>query len=240
MTLHDGLLLLAGVVALYLYDSAVLLYHNEIVLLSRRNGCRVSGGSTFELRGRHVFLPNPLCPHRPLFRLNWPEYGEFDGNTQSVQSRRVIVALSVIVPWMLLLLVLFAISLPYALFVMQTAQALLVWIAAVYAVIILILLHVYRHRKALNLSGRAVAAIALDALLCAPFALNIVRKISLRQRFDGDLRVVAATRLSPQAVNDLAGILHERIHTSLHFVEPEAPAFQALKTYLHHFEGLRE
>ncbi len=240
MTLHDVLWLLGGVVALYLYDSALLLYHNEIVLESRRHGCRVSGGSTFELRGRHVFLPNPFCPHRPLFRLNWPEYGEFKGSTQRVPSRRIAVALSAIAPWMLLLLFLFVIALPYALLVLQSAQALLAWIASVYAAIILTLFHVYRHRKALNLSGRAVAAIALDALLCAPFALNIIRKIGLRQRFDGDLRVVAATRLSPQAVNDLAGVLHERIHASLHFIEPDTPAFEALKAYLHHFEGLRE
>lgn len=240
MTLHDVLLLLGGVVGLYLYDSALLLYHNEIVLESRRNGCRVSGGSTFELRGRHVFLPNPFFPNRPLFRLNWPEHGEFNGSAQSVPSRRIVVALSAIAPWTLLLLLLFAVALPYTLLVLQSAQALLAWMACVYAAIVLTLLHVYRYRKALNLSGRAVAAIALDALLCAPFALNIVRKIGLRQRFDGDLRVVAATRLSPKAVNDLAGILHERIHASLQFVEPDAPAFEALKTYLHHFEGLRE
>jgi hypothetical protein len=240
MTLHDVLLLLGGVVALYLYDSALLLYHNEIVVVSARSGCRVSGGSTFELRGRHVFLPNPLCPHRSLFRLNWPEHGQFSGAARPVPSRRVVVALSVLAPWMLLLLFLFAVALPYTLLVMQSAQALLAWIATVYTAIILSLFQVYRYRKALNLSGRAVAAIALDALLCAPFALNIVRKIGLRQRFDDDLRVVAATRLSPQAVRDLAGILDERIQASLQFVEPDAPAFEALKAYLHHFERLRE
>jgi hypothetical protein len=240
MTLHDVLLLLGGVVAFYLYDSALLLYHNEIVIVSARSGCRVSGGSTFELRGRHVFLPNPLCPHRPLFRLNWPEHGKLSEAGRPASSRRVVVVLSTLAPWMLLLLFLFAVALPYMLLVVQSAQALLAWIATVYAVIIFILFQVHRHRKALNLSGRAVAAIALDALLCAPFALNIVRKIGLRQRFDTDLRVVAATRLSPQAVRDLVGILDERIHASLQFVEPDAPASEALKTYLHHFERLRE
>jgi hypothetical protein len=83
-------------------------------------------------------------------------------------------------------------------------------------------------------------AIALDALLCAPFALNIVRKIGLRQHFDGDLRVVAATRFSPRALDDLADVLHRRIHASLNFIEPDAPAFQALNTYLHNVEALRK
>lgn len=240
MTWHDGLLLLGGIVALYLYDSALLLYHNEIVIVSGRRGCRVSGGSTFELRGRHVFLPNPLCPHRPLFRLSWPGYGQCSGGMQPLRSHRVIVALSATAPWMLLLLFLFAVALPYTLFVARNMEALLAWIVSVYAVIVFTMLHVYRYRKALHLSRRDVGAVALDALLCAPFALNIVRKIGLRQHFDGDLCALAATRFSPQAVDDLAGVLRERIQGSLHFIEPDAPAFDALNTYLHHIEGLRK
>ena len=240
MILHDGLLLLGGVVVLYLYDSALLLYHNELVLVGRRGGWRVSGGSAFELSGRHVFLPQPFCPHQSLFRLNWPEQGMVEGNAKPVRSHRVFVALELIAPWTLLLLVLFVVGLPYALFASHDTAGLLAWIVAVYVVIIAMLLHVYRYRKALNLSGRAVAAIALDALLCAPFALNVVRKISLRQRFDADLRAVAATMLPLPALHDLTAILRDRIKVSLGFVEPGTAESQALDAYLNYFEGLRK
>jgi hypothetical protein len=239
MILHDGLLLLGGVVALYLYDSALLLYHNEVVLVSRHDGCRMSGGSAFELGGRHVFVPSPWCPHQPLFRLSWPEQGVVEATTKPMRSRRTTVALSTIAPWMWLLLVLFALGLPYALFVSNSVVALLAWIVAVYVVIMATMIHVYRYRKALNLSGRAVMAIALDAMLCAPFALNIVRKIGLRQRFDVDLRVLATTTLPPPAVHDLVDILRRRIKVSLAFAEPDSDASGALNAYLNYFEDLR-
>lgn len=237
MILHDGWLLLGGVVALYLYDSALLLYHNELVLVSRRGGCRVSGGSAFELGGRRVFLPHPFSPHQPLFRLSWPARGVFEGDALPNRSLRVRVALTVLTPWMLLLLVLFVSGLFCLLFISNDAMALLAWVVAIYGVIVVTLLHVYRYRKALNLSRRAVAAIALDAMLCAPFALNIVRKISLRQHADVDLRA-AAMRLPPAALGDLSRILRERIQVSRGFMEPDSAVSQALAAYLNHIEEL--
>lgn len=238
MTLHDGWLLLGGVVGLYLYDSALLLFHNEIVLVGRRRGYGVSAGSSLMLAGRHVFLPLPLCPHQPLFRLSWPEAGRFVGEGKTLRIARVRIALSAMSYWMLLLLVLFAVGLPYVLLVARDPRLLLAWIALVYAVIVTILLYVYRYRKALNLTRRAVMAVALDALLCAPFALNIVRKIGLRQSLNVDLRVVAKTMLSVDAVNELATMLRQRIHIMLGFIEPDDAQSLALTAYLNDLEAL--
>ncbi|MFC3652552.1 hypothetical protein ACFONN_13425 [Dyella humi] len=238
MTLYDGLLLLGGVVVLYLYDSALLLFHNEIVLVGQRHGYGVSAGSGLELAGRHVYLPSPLFPHQPLFRMSWPQNGVPARHAPLIRVRRVRVALAAASGWMLLLLVLFAVGLPYVLLVTRDARLLLAWIAAVYTVIGILLMHVYRHRKTLNLSRRAVVAIAMDALLCAPFALNMVRKIGLRQRLDVDLRTAANSMLSANANRELLAILRQRIQTSLGFVEPDEVASHALATYLADFEGL--
>jgi hypothetical protein len=238
MTWQDGLLLLGGVIAFYLYDSALLLYHNEIVLIGVGRGYRVSAGSGFELGGRHVFLPQPWLPHQTLFRVSWPQQGVYAGNMQGIRFNRVRIALTVISPWTLLLLLLFVAGLPYVLFVSGRVETLLAWIVAVYAVIGMTLVQVYRYRRALNLAPRAVAAIAFDALLCAPFALNIVRKIGLRQHFELDLRMVARSVLPVAAIHELTAILRERIHTSLGFVESDGPDARALRAYLDDFEGL--
>lgn len=238
MSLHDGLLLLGGVVLLYLYDSALLLYHNEIVVIGRCRDYCVSAGSGFELGGRHVFLPQPFCPHQSLFRLSWPQQGELASGSQAIRMRRVRVALALIAPWTWLLFVLFAAGLPYVLFVSGHLEVLLAWVATVYGVILATLALVYRLRKVLNLSGRDVAAIAMDALLCAPFALNIIRKIGLRQRFQVDLRKVASTMLPSPAVHALTTILRQRIQVSLGFVEPDQAASHNLTTYLAYFERL--
>lgn len=238
MSLHDGLLLLGGVVLLYLYDSALLLYHNEIVVIGRCKDYRVSAGSGFELGGRHVFLPQPFCPHQSLFRLGWPEQGVLADDVQAIRMHRVRVALALLAPWTWLLFVLFAAGLPYVLFVSGHLEVLLAWVATVYGVILATLALVYRLRKPLNLSGRDVAAVAMDALLCAPFALNIIRKIGLRQHFKVDLRRVASTMLPGPAVQALTAILRQRIQTSLGFVEPDQPAYQTLADYLADFERL--
>ncbi|GLQ99448.1 hypothetical protein [Dyella mobilis] len=239
MTLHDGLLLLGVVVALYLYDSALLLYHNEVLLIATSRGYRVSAGSGIELGGRHVFVPAPFSPHRIAFRLSWPGQGVYAGAGQALRFRRVRIASAALAPWIFSLLALFAIGLPYVLFVSGNVEALLAWAAAVYAVILVTLWQVYRLRKALNMSRRAVLAIALDALLCAPFALNIVRKIGLRQQSDVDLRVLASTALSSAALDELTAILRQRIQASLHFIEPDDAQARALGAYLAYFEGLR-
>lgn len=239
MILHDGLLLLGGVVVLYLYDSALLLYHDELVLIVRRKGYGASGGSVFELGGRHVFVPAPLCPQQVLFRLNWSPRAAADAQAKPLRLRRTVLALAALSPWMWLLLALFVAGLPYVLFVSGNVLALLGWIAAVYLVIVATLLQVYRYRKALNLSGRAVLAIAADALLCAPFALNIVRKIGLRQRVDVDLHTLASEVLPPDARRDLADVLGQRIKLSLAFAESDSAEAQALHAYLQSFEELR-
>lgn len=234
MTLHDQCWLLAAVAALYLYDGALLLFHNEIVLEARRAGWRVYAGTSMEFRSRHLFVPNPLCPQRPLMRLGW----RVDEPAQAVapppRGRRVMLALSRLAPWTWLLLGLFFAGLPAALW-FGTPWLLLGWLLLTYLTIGLMLGRVWRYRKALNLSGRAVLALAFDALLCAPFAINMVRKISLRQPAPARLRGVAAT-LSPAAHAALCRILRERIRLSLAFHEPDTAASQALRGYLQHVE----
>lgn len=60
-------------VGLYLYDSAVLLASNEVILSPRQSGRWVAmfGADSFQLRGKEPFMPNPLLPHHPIFRLSW-------------------------------------------------------------------------------------------------------------------------------------------------------------------------
>lgn len=232
MTSHDQWLLMGGVVGLYLYDSALLLFHNEIVLEARRRGYRVSAGGALEFGGRHLYLPNPCCPHRPLIRVGW-QAGE-SPDRRGARGNRTRLALSVIAPWTWLLLGLFFVALPCALWI-GTNVLLLGWLALTYAVVAAMLLHVNFHRKALNLSQRAVIALAFDVLLCSPFAINTIRKISLRQIAPG-LRSVAAARLSPAENAALTRILRERIQVSLGFVEPDSDASDALHAYLKHFE----
>ncbi len=233
--LRDQWLLMGGVVGLYLYDSVLLLFHNEIVLETKRNGYIVSIGEALEVGGRHLFLPNPCCPHRTLMRLSWPDNGLSDARGHRTQWGRAKLALSVIAPWTWGLLGLFFLGLPCALWI-GTNLLLLSWLVLTYLTIIAMLTQVCRHRKALNLSPQAVVGIVFDALLCAPFAMNIVRKISLRQAPPANLRTIASSMLSPAENGVLTGMLRQRIHDSLSFVELGSEVSDTLHAYLKHFE----
>ena len=229
--------MLGGIVVLYLYDAALLLFHNELVLIVGRKSGRVSAGSDFELRGRHVFMPSLLHLAQPVFRISWPHRpNAMRDKTELPRLRRIVVGLKLLGPWIAFLQMLFILGLPACLFVWHSDAALLAWLLVVYAVIGGALLHTYRRPKMLNLSRRAVFAIALDALLCAPFALNLVCKISLRQRLGTDLGQMAVTWLPPSQQRLLGRLLRTRVETSLASIEPATDEAHTLLAYLNEYE----
>lgn len=233
--LHDKWLLMLAIACLYLYDSALLLFHNEneVVLEAGGRGYNVSIGSAMELGGKHLFLPNPCFPHRALARLSWPNGGSPDW--RPARWKRSQLALCTIAPWTRVLFGLFFVALPLALG-FGTDVLLLGWLALTYLSIVAMLVHVYRHRTALGLPPRAVLALAVDALLCAPFALNMIRKISLRQASAATLHVFASSMLSVDECAILAGVLDDRIRTSLDHLEPDSEAITTLSAYLDRYK----
>lgn len=236
MLQHDQWLLLVAIACLYLYDSALLLFHNEVVVEARGGGHVVSGGSVIELGRRHLYLPNPCCPHRALLRLSWPDGGSEHWRPAPWTRSRL--ALAALAPWTWWLLMLFFITLPLALQFGNSA-VLLGWLLLIYLSILAMLMQVWRHRQVLGLTSRAVLGLAVDALLCAPFALNIVRKISLRQAASMPLRPLATLLLSAAERDTLAALLRERINLSLDHLEPGSQASEALGAYLDSYkEGM--
>lgn len=232
MLLHDQALLMLAIACLYLYDSALFLFHNEVVLEAGGRGYIVSTGLVMELRGRHLFLPNPCLPHRAMARLSWPDGGSPDWRPASWNRSRL--ALRAIAPWTWWLLGLFFVALPLALG-LGGEVTLLIWLVLTYLSIVAMLVQVYRHRAALGLAPRAVLALAFDALLCAPFALNMVRKISLRQAEAASLQGFASSMLSVDEQATLIGVLDDRIRTSLDHVEPDSEASKILSAYLNRY-----
>ena len=55
-------LLVAGILAFYLFDSARLLHFDDLVISPVRGAWRIVPGGTLEVRGRFLHLPNPLWP----------------------------------------------------------------------------------------------------------------------------------------------------------------------------------
>jgi hypothetical protein len=205
-------LLMALALGLYLYDSALLLYSNEamLVLAGKNRWLTGFGSNRTTLYSRELYLPNPFTPTRPLFRLSWKLEAQADspGNSASSKgdpkvkaaaktstSAATATAASVnpgtdwtaitpllrpLAPLVWSLSATLFIGLPVALYG-RLGDWFIVWaFVLIYTHVVLMLLLLWMSRIGLKLTVRAFAQMAFDLMLCPPFALNLVRKLSLR------------------------------------------------------------
>jgi hypothetical protein len=179
-----------GAIAFYLYDSAQLLWHNELMFVRAGRRWLAEGPSTVSLSGRRVYLPNPLLPQRPGFRIHWTLADE--RTAADAPSDEFLRALKPI-GFVTLLLACMLVLLPLVSWTLGTSLALLLLFAAYYLCVLVALAIMLWRRKALQLSGGACASLVFDSLACAPFAANLVRKIALRRGLDGDPLLFAGT-----------------------------------------------
>jgi hypothetical protein len=172
-----------GAIAFYLYDSAQLLWHNELLFVRTGRGWQAEGPSTVSLSGRRVYLPNPLLPQRPGFRIHWNMAEERAAPV--APSAEFLRALKPI-GFVTLLLACMLVALPLVSWTLGTSLALLLLFAGYYLFVLVALGFMLWKRKALQLSGGACASLVFDSLACAPYAANLVRKIALRRGLEGD------------------------------------------------------
>ncbi len=192
--------LLAGIVAFYLYDAAMLLYADELVLWPRRRGWAGTVGGDVQWRGGYLFVPALLTPWRPLLRLQWmraatrpvaPMLEELQGLRRTLRPLQVGVTLMGV----LLLGVL-----PALLLAWRDWGALFALLCAIYLLALAMVVYTVRRRDALGLTRRTLVSLAVDTLACPPFAMNLVRKISLRQAGEVDGLAFATATLSDDAL----------------------------------------
>lgn len=187
---------MACAVALYLYDSSLLLYANEGIVTTRGgSGWRVAFGSGIELRGKDLFVPAPLFPHRPVFRLTWDVAAAGRGAADAGWTAQRALLKPLALPIWGMAAALFAL-LPLGLFTRLGDRMLLAALVVLYASVLAALGWLAFTRARIHLAPRRLAHLAFEALVCPPFALNLARKISAEVPVEEDL-VSAARRLLP-------------------------------------------
>ncbi len=239
--LATEVLLMALVTGLYLYDSALLLFSNEAVLSPTRWRSRwVSGFGSIgvTLRGKGLLLPNPLLPTRPMFRLAW----KLEGSTPHppgdwAESRKQLRTYS---PFVWSLAAVMFVLLPVSLTGQFGDGLLLLAFALIYFNVLCTLLLLWFDRKTWSFTGKGFAAMAFDLLLCPPFALNLVRRLSLRVPVREDF-VVAARRLqSPSDWQATRAALAARLEEELLGEEENSTRHAALLRRLEEFKTEEE
>ncbi|HVJ39242.1 MAG TPA: hypothetical protein VM687_15760, partial [Stenotrophomonas sp.] len=86
-----------------------------------------------------------------------------------------------------------------------------------------------RARAALGLDRRALLSLAVDTLACPPFALNVVRKISLRHASRMDGLAFAAATLQPADLRRLHRQLLPRLQALLLREPGDSPRAEQLR-----------
>ncbi len=204
------ILLVAALLALYLQDSALLLHFDEVLVERDGRGWRVSTAPGFEARGRFLSVPNPLLPMRTRLRAGWLHADGRPADTPQRLARfeRLLwpvrlgctltgVVLLGVVPWLLL---------DY-----RDPVALVAALAVAWLLILGMLAWVARLRAHLPLSPRALAGLALEALLCPPHAINLYRRLCAMRGFRGDPIRFAASQLPTDARRRLQTSIEARL-----------------------------
>jgi len=192
MVLQAEWTLMALAASLYAWDSAQLLYANEGLLAPRgRDGWALHLGSTLRLAGRELYVPSPLTLHRPLFRLAWRFEAPAGGDPRWSERRAAYRPLAPLVWAMAAALF---VLLPLGMWVALAIPMLLAALALLYLAIVAALAWTALRAPSLGIAPRRLAALAFELLVCPPFALNLVRRLSLELPVDEDL-VAAARRL---------------------------------------------
>jgi hypothetical protein len=196
-----------GAIGFYLYDSMQPLWQNEVLYERAGKHWRIVADSPVRRWGRRLVLPNPLLPHRPQFRVAWSLEDKRAADTADLSglfaALRPIGAICQVLLWLLLLL------LPVC-WILGAGIVLLAQFALYYLLVIAALVLVFRRREALGLRNRAFWSLAFDVLACAPFAVNLVRKLSLRRGLDGDPLAFAAREFDPPTRGALARLIRQR------------------------------
>ena len=226
MSLSAEVLLILAIIGLYLYDSSLLLYCNEGVLSPvRGNNWKVGFGSNnLGISGKGLYVPNPLAPHRPLFRLSW----HFEGDTPSEIFDLPRDAFLPLAPIVWGIAAGLFILLPLGFFTNLGDRALLPALLVIFGNILFALIWVWLNREKFSLSNKRFASLAFELLICPPFALNLIRHLSLNIPVTETL-VSAAQRLQkPPNWNETRLALLALLSAEIDSEEPESDHFKLL------------
>jgi hypothetical protein len=176
---HEALLVI-GVLGFYLFDSICLLYSNQLVVNeSFGKWGFVLPSSNWRFMRKIIYIHNLLTPYNQTFILTWsPNANSLDNDFKypsSIGQNLTFIRLSVTI-----LMYLMLVLLPIVLYKFGLGMLALILLITIYLTIINMSIFLYFKRGTLKLSKKEVLSIAFEVISCPPFAINFLRRISLK------------------------------------------------------------
>lgn len=231
-----------AICAFYLYDACLPLAANA-GLVRRAGRARGYGWQArwatdgFEVRSAYLAWPALLLPHQPVYLLRWnPGRIDLPGDIAALKHIQAHAASfqRFMLPLYGLGATLFVL-LPIALFVWPSEAVQLSAAAMIYLFAGWIAVHAWR-RAGMGHTPQSVArSVAVQCLLCPPFAMNAVRKLSTAYTPEVDLLQAAQHLLPAPAWQSFAEHAQIIVKTELDAAQADGHTAQAqrLQTSLH-------
>ena len=237
MRLDAQLLVGPALVALYLKDCFLLLGRDEAVLVRGWRGRWRAGFGLLDwrLRRREPYLCHPFKPWEPVLRLRWDAAPAGPGAAPAVPAAAP-PGLD-LGPWVGIAWLLLFVALPAAFYGQLGLPAILAVLGALYLCIAVSLVLAWRHRAALGLNAADFGVLAFEVLACAPYAANLVRRLSLHRRVDEDLLAAATRLLDAPALALVHAQCLARIDDELDWTDEDSPRSRALRAARPRFES---
>jgi len=231
--------LLALAVIFYLYDSSALLYSNEAILTcdGARRWSATTGWVGFVLAGRSLCVLNPFTPYRPSFRLGW-DFNRLEPESKDrewpkrAQDFKSIAPLTVTAGIALFLL------LPLGMFTEFGRYAVIFAVVLLYGSILLALFQLRRKRILAAMGRRHFWGFAFECLACPPFAVNMVRRITLADRIAEPVPLAAVRLLDADRWAELRERCISRIDDAIQRVGEDSQEQKALQAQKQRLSGL--
>lgn len=222
MNLSSETLLIIGIIGFYLYDSAILTFSNELIFNESYGRWTVTfPRARWRLMGKLLFIPNPLTPDDMIYRASWSTNEkplQMEVGALICKLKKPLLYLRILV---IILLVLLVIVFPVVMFKYGTGIELLEVIVIIYLTIFNMLVFTFIKKEDLFLNKKAFFSLALDSLACPPFAINILRKISLRTPLCNSPIEFAKKTLDPEIFKSFIVSLANKVSEDLECEDEE-------------------
>lgn len=234
------------VLGLYLYESSVLLFCNQAILSPLcASGWRVQFGlKHLNIRGKELCFVQLLMPWRPLFVLTW----RFEGRAPSQQESKseiephevatraawqppAAASYQILIPFVWWLSSATFIVLPLGLFTSLGDDAVLGACGMLYLGILTLLLVLWRYRSHFQLSKKELFSLGFEYVICPPFALNVIRRLSLKIKIEDDLEPIAHSLQSPHSWRLTRTLMLERLDDQIAYEAKDTARYASLLSH---------
>jgi hypothetical protein len=192
---------------------------------------------SLQLLRKFPFLPNLLTPNIALFQVFWPSRDQglnINELNTFIKSVLPIQIISVV------LLLLMFICLPIIAFKYGSGVKLLIIFSTIYSLIVCILTYIFNQKHNLKLSNTKFLSIAFESIVCPPFALNMVRKISLNYPINVDPYIFSKEMFDEPTKKSFKYRLCIIIKKKMSFFEDDSSRYIELNKYLNQIKSEKE